>query len=153
MAENDDALQLTAYVDGELPEEARHRLEARPAVEPALKGMEQRLRVAMARVEALPSPQASAGLRRQVLAAVEPATPLERLRAWLTGPRLGAVGLAAAGAAAAVALWPGGEEPDEAEQVLLAQNLDLIEDLDVLGLDTADDLEVIASLHELEMQR
>ncbi|HNP71505.1 MAG TPA: response regulator, partial [Kouleothrix sp.] len=54
--------------------------------------------------------------------------------------------------ARAVLRRPRGEE-DEAEQLLLAQNLDVVEDLDVMGLETADDLEVIASLHVLELQR
>jgi len=152
MVEPDDALQLTAYLDGELDPAEVLRLQARLAQEPALRAREQRLRQAIAAVEALPSPQASPGLRRKVLEAVATPTLAERLQAWLTGPRLGLVGLAAAGAATAVALWPT-EEGEEDEQLLLAENFDVVEDLDVMGLDTADDLEVIASLHELEMQR
>jgi anti-sigma factor RsiW len=153
MAEHDDALQLTAYLDGELPPAEARRLEARLANEPALRGQAERLRQALARVAALPAPEASPALRRRVLEAVSAPTLGERLQAWLTGPRLGAVGLAVAGAAVAVAVWPSGEAAEEAEQVLLAQNLELVEDLDVLGLDSADDLEVITALHELESLR
>jgi anti-sigma factor RsiW len=154
MADTDDIRELTAYVDGELPAAEARRLEARLAQQPHLRAAEQRLRRAIAAVQALPSPQASPALRRKVLAAVEAPGPGERLRAWLSLPRLVPAGLAVAAAATAVALWPRSDEAeDEEEQVLLAQNLDVVEDLDVLGLDSADDLEVIASLHELEVAR
>ncbi len=153
MVEPDDTLQLTAYVDGELEAGQARRLEARLAQDPELREREQRLRRAVAAVEALPSPEASPGLRRKVLAAVEAPSLAERLKAWLTPPRLAALGMATAGTALVVAMWPRGDDADGEEQLLLAQNFDVVEDLDVMGLETADDLEVIASLHELELQR
>jgi anti-sigma factor RsiW len=153
MADTDDTLLLTAYVDGELSPDAARRLETRLDLDPVLRARERRLRGAVAAVEALPTPQPSAGLRDKVLAAVATPSLAERVGAWLTLPRVAPVGLALAAAGAAVVLWPRDADGDDEEQVFLAQNLDLVEDLDVLGLDTADDLEVIASLHELELQR
>ena len=57
-----------------------------------------------------------------------------------------------AAAVTAVVVWPQSEEP-EGEQLLLAQNLEVVENLDVLGLDSPEDLDVVTSLHELEVQR
>lgn len=153
MVDPDDTLQLTAYLDGELDSAEAARLEARLSRDPALRARADRLRRAIAAVEALPAPEASTALRRKVLAAVEPPTLLERLRASLTQPRVALAGLAAAGATiVAVGVLTRPEDDDE-DQLLLAQNLDLVEDLDVMDLDSADDVEVIASLHELEIQR
>jgi anti-sigma factor RsiW len=155
MAEKNWSSELTAYIDGALGAEDVKALEAALAADPALRGQEQRLRRSIELVEALPAPAAaSARLRAQVLSAIaaepEPSWGA-RLSAWLRGPRLVPVSFAIAAAATAVLVWPRrGEEPGDEEQLLVSLHLELVEDLDLVGVGTADDLEVIASLHELE---
>lgn len=157
MADKDYAAELTAYIDGELSELEAREVRAALDGDPVLRALEAKLRRVVGAVETLPSREASPALRRQVLAAIEAPTMKERLWAWLTGPGLVPTAAAVAATAAAVVLWPksGGPDdgPGDGEQLVLAQNLELVEDLDVLGLDSADDLDVIASLHELEVQR
>jgi hypothetical protein len=54
----------------------------------------------------------------------------------------------------AVVAWPRAvEAPPDEETLLLAQNLEVAEDLDLVGLDSADDLAVVAQLDELEVLR
>ena len=154
MADKDYSAALTAYIDGELDEGETRALEAALSKDPALRALEERLRSVVASVEALPHPAPSTALRRRVLAAIETPSLRERLSAWLSGPALVPAGLAVAAAVTAVLVWPRSDEP-EGEQLLVAQNLEVVEDLDLMGLDfdSPDDLEVIASLHELEVQR
>jgi anti-sigma factor RsiW len=157
---------LTAYIDGELPPERVRELEAALAKDPALRSLEQRLRKSIGAVDALPLPQTSPALRRAVMAAVFPPTssPQGALidqptfwQRWFTLPRLMPVGLALAATLAAVVVWPraGLEEgaPADEEKLLLAQNLDVVEDLDLMDLSSAEDLDVVADLHELEVAR
>lgn len=143
---------LTAYIDGELPPERVRELEAALAKDPALRSLEQRLRKSIGAVEALPLPASSPALRRAVLAAIDEPTFWQR---WFTLPRLMPVGLALAATLAAVVVWPraGMEEgaPADEEKLLLAQNLDVVEDLDLMDLSSTEDLDVVADLHELEV--
>ena len=143
--------ELTAYIDGELPPERVREMEAALAKDPALRSLEQRLRQSIGAVEALPSPATSPALRRAVLAAIDEPTFWQR---WFTLPRLMPVGLALAAVLVAVVVWPraGLEEgaPADEEKLLLAQNLDVVEDLDLVDLASAEDLDVVADLHELE---
>ena len=145
---------LTAYIDGELPPERVRALEAALAKDPALRSLEQRLRKSIDAVEALPLPASSPALRRAVLAAIDQPTFWQR---WFTLPRLMPVGLALAATLAAVVVWPraGLEDgaPADEEKLLLAQNLDVVEDLDLMDLSSAEDLDVVADLHELEVAR
>lgn len=142
--------ELTAYIDGELSPARAAEVEAALAADPALRAMEQRLRVSIAAIEGLPVPDTapSPALRRAVLDAVNMPTWKEK---WLTWPRLVPVGFALAAAVAVVA-WPREDvgAMDE-EKLLLAQNLDVVEDLDVIDLDSSADLDVVANLHELEV--
>jgi anti-sigma factor RsiW len=106
--------ELTAYIDGELSGDDADALERALRADPALSAQEQRLRRAVAAIEALPEPAASpsaARLRAQVLAAVTLAGPelrtsawQQRLARWFSGPRL--AGLAVAAAATVVVLAP-----------------------------------------------
>lgn len=143
---------LTAYVDGELDPARAAAVAEALAGDPDLRALEARLRASATLLQGLATPEASPALRRAVLAAVEAPTWRERLAAWLSPPR---VGLALAGAAAAAAVWvgarPAGFGGDE-EKLLVAQHLELLEDYEVLGLDDAGDLEVVAALHELEVR-
>ncbi len=148
--------ELTAYVDGELSELDAKRVEAALAADPALAAKEQQLRAVVAAVEALPAPEPSQALRRAVLNGLDQAPTIgERLAAWLTPARwMPAAGLAAA-AVAVVVLTRG--EPGtplngaDDEQLYVATNMEVLEDLDLAGLESPDDLEVIAQLNSLEV--
>lgn len=144
---------LTAYIDGELPPDRVAALEAELAKNPALRALEQGLRRSIEAVEALPLPLAetSPALRRAVLEAIAQPTFFER---WFTLPRLLPLGLALAAGLSAVVFWPSpGEDgaPVDEEKLLLAQNLEVVEDLDLMDLGSAEDLDVVAQLHELEV--
>lgn len=142
---------LSAYIDGELPPERVKEMEAALAKDPALRSLEQRLRRSIEAVEAMPLPQTSSpALRRAVLAAIDQPTFFER---WFKLPRLLPIGLAVAAGVSAVVFWPRPEEAvqfDE-EKLLLAQNLEEVEDLDLVDLGSTEDLDVVAQLHELEV--
>ncbi|MBL8912494.1 MAG: zf-HC2 domain-containing protein [Archangium sp.] len=148
---------LTAYIDGELSPERTKEVEAALAADPALRAMEQKLRRSISAVEALPSPvsESSAAMRRAVLNAVGEPTWKEK---WLRWPVLMPVAGLAAAAAVTLVVWPRGvvdEAPaglDE-EKLLLAQNLEVVEDLDLVGLESPEDLDVVADLDELEVMR
>lgn len=145
--------ELTAYIDGELSEARAKEVEAALKADPQLSALEQRLRASIAAVEALPAPvtEASPALRRAVLAAVAEPTWKEK---WLRWPVLVPVmGVAVAAAVTLVVLPRGGAELEgglDEEKLLLAQNLEVVEDLDLVDLDSADDLDVIADLQQLE---
>lgn len=143
---------LSAYIDGELPPERVKELEAALAKDPALRSLEQRLRKSIEAVEALPVPETSSpALRRAVLAAIDEPTFWER---WFTLPRLLPIGLALAAGVSAVVFWPRPAEevaPLDEEKLLLAQNLEVVEDLDLVDLGSTEDLDVVAELHELEV--
>ena len=144
--------ELTAYIDGELSEARAKEVEAALKADPQLSALEQRLRASIQAVEALPAPvtEASPALRRAVLAAVAEPTWKEK---WLRWPVLVPVmGVAVAAAVTLVVLPRGGAELEglDEEKLLLAQNLEVVEDLDLVDLDSADDLDVIADLQQLE---
>jgi anti-sigma factor RsiW len=148
--------ELTAYVDGELPELDMQRVKAAIEKDPKLAALEQVLRSTITAVEALPSPLPSQALRRAVLNGLDaPMTMSERLQKWLRPSRLmPALGMAAAAALVAVIAQQGAQvsAPHEAEeeQLYVAQNLEVLEDLELAGLESAEDLEVIAALDSLE---
>jgi anti-sigma factor RsiW len=150
----DIANDLTAYIDGELSEARAKEVEAALAADPALKALEQQLRATVVTLKALPEPAPSAALRRAVLSKVDEPTWRERLSTWLSPPRLVPMGLAVAAVVTAVVVWPRPvDAPPDEEMLLLAQNLEVAEDLDLVGLDSADDVSVVAQLDELEVVR
>lgn len=146
---------LTAYIDGELPEARAAEVAAALAADPQLQALETKLRATVVALKGLPDPDPSLALRRNVLALVDEPTWKERLAKWLTPPRLVPVGLAVAATLAAVVLWPGQPvvvDPGlDEDSLLVAQNLELAEDLDLVGLESPDDLAVVAQLDELEV--
>jgi anti-sigma factor RsiW len=149
------ALDLTAYVDGELSELDARRIEEALKADPELAALERRLRKAVTVVEKMEAPAPSLALRRAVLGRIDEPTALERLKAFFTLPRLvPAAGLAAAAAIAVVVVMKNRhhEAPlgQDAEALVLAENMDVVEDLDLMGLENPDDLEVVANLKELE---
>ena len=146
--------ELTAYVDGELSELDMQRVKAALAADPKLAALEQQLRMTVAAVEALPSPQPSQALRRAVLNGLDAPEGFSWAK-WLRPSRLmPALGMAAAAALVAVIAQQGAQvgplHEAEEEQLYVAQNLDVLEDLDLAGLESAEDLEVIAELNSLE---
>jgi anti-sigma factor RsiW len=156
MSTRDWAAELSAYIDGELSADDTRALEARLSEDPALRALEQRLRRTVTLMARVPEPSPTPAFRRAVLAAVAVPTFGERLRAWLSPGRLVPVGLVATAAAVTLVLvsgrevTPGAPAPDE-EQLLVAQNLDLLEEMDTVGLESPEDLDVVATLHELEV--
>lgn len=148
------ARNLTAYIDGELSELEHKRLEDALKTDPELAALERAMRATLEAVEKLPGPQPSSALRRAVLSRLDEKTAFEKLRALFTLPRLVPLAGLATAAVVAVAVVQGGAGADkpqlDSETLFVAQHMDVLEDLDLLGLEEADDLDVVASLHELE---
>lgn len=134
---------LTAWLDGELPDARAKEVAAAVASNPELAKQVDALRTMRARLAALSTPEPSPRLRALVLSEVA-RTP-EKRPFW---PAL-LLGLAAAAGLAALVWWPRDPALDE-DRVLLAQNLDLLEDYDAMTVTNPDDLEVIAAMKELE---
>lgn len=146
--------ELTAYIDGELPETERRAVEAALAADPKLKALEAKLRQTVALMAKVPAPAPSASLRASVLGRLdEEAAPKP---SWFSFPKLVPVFAVAAAALLVVVLRPrGGEVPPaiiEEDQVVLAQNMELVEDLDLVGLTSPEDLDVIEQLKDLEVK-
>ncbi len=147
---------LTAYMDGELPEARRAEVAAHLGTCADCQRTEALLRRAVASLAELPEFKPSADTRRAVLAKVEALPPplKERLLALLRP----AVLVPSLGLAAALVLvvyasreTRGLEGMDEGT-LELAANMELMEDYDIVGLDSFEDMEVVANLHELEVQ-
>jgi anti-sigma factor RsiW len=149
--------ELTAYVDGELAPARRTEVEAHLGTCAECRSTEALLQRTLASLAALPEFKPSADTRRAVLAKVD-ALPLplrERLKALLRPSVLmPSLGLAAAVGLAVVYTGsePQGLDVTDAGALELAANLELVEDYDIVGLDSSEDLEVIEHLHELEVQ-
>jgi anti-sigma factor RsiW len=150
---------LTAYVDGELPPARRAQVEAHLGTCADCHATEALLRRTVQQLATLPEFVPSASMRREVLAKVDALPPgfRERLRALLRPGVL--VPSAALAGAAVLALHMGkapGREPaldvTDAGALEVAANMDVAEDYDVAGLDSVEDMEVVAHLHELEVR-
>ncbi len=149
----DWAEELSAYIDGELDEETTKAVEAQLSSDPSLKRLEQQLRQTVSLMASMQAPQPSLALRRQVLLSIDEPTWAERVRGFLRPSRWVPVGaLVAVGVVALVASRPRERSPvvENEEQLFLAQEMDVLEDLDLVDLQGADDLEVVAGLHELK---
>jgi anti-sigma factor RsiW len=148
--------ELTAYIDGELPAARRTQVEAHLGGCAECKSTEALLRSTVASLAQLPEFVPSADTRRAVLAKVEALPPplKERLLALLR-PSVLVPSMGLAAALALVVYTSGeGQAVDVADEgtLELAANMELMEDYDVVGLDSSEDLEVIENLHELEVQ-
>ncbi|RKH45186.1 anti-sigma factor family protein [Corallococcus llansteffanensis] len=150
---------LTAYVDGELPPPHRARVEAHLGTCADCQQTERLLRVTVARMAELPAFTPSPSARREVLARLDalPPTWRERLASLLRpGVLVPSLGVAAAAVLAVLVVGRGGGESTALDEwdpgaLEVATNLELVEDYEVLGLDSSDDLEVVENLHELGM--
>lgn len=146
---------LTAYLDQELSPARHEELERHLPTCGSCRAAEALLRRTVRQLATLPAFEPSAALRRAVLSRLdeEPGGLLSRLRALFQPTVLiPSLGLVAAVLVAVVMTRPGpGPELSDAGQLELAANLELVEDLEVLGVDSLADLEVVEHLHELEV--
>jgi anti-sigma factor RsiW len=149
--------ELTAYLDGELDAATRVRVETHLGSCPECQGTHALLERGLKRMEGLPAFEPSAGARRAFLLrmdGVKDPWPL-RLKGYLKpAVLLPATGLFAAGVVATVvAVHTEGRHrgADLGEgQLELAQNLEVLENYEVLGLQKPEDVEVVMHLRELE---
>lgn len=148
--------ELTAYVDGELPAARRAEVEAHLGTCEECRSTEALLRRTLSSLAALPEFKPSMDTRRAVLAKVD-ALPLplrERLKALLR-PTLLVPSMGLAAALGLVVVLSGDSQSldvTDAGALELAANLELVEDIDIVGLEGSEDLEVIEHLHELEVE-
>lgn len=145
---------LTAYLDSELPSARLQELERHLPGCSSCGATVALLRRNVQRLAALPAFEPSPALRRAVLRKVaeEPPGLLARLQAFLRPAVLvPSLGLAAALVAVFLLSRPDASlELADANQLELAANMEVVEDLEVLGVDSPSDLEVIEHLHEVE---
>ena len=151
--------ELTAYVDGELDPSDARTVRAHLAGCADCRATEALLRRTVQVLEALPAFEPSLGLRRAVLNRVDTtrAPFAERFRGWLRPGVLvpSAFGLLAAGLVALLVAGPGAQKNLPAElqdgaALDVAMNFDVASDFELLGLESPDDVEVVARLDELE---
>lgn len=143
-------LDLTAYLDGELPTGRRHELEGHLRECRSCQATAQLLEKTMGKLASLPGFEASPTLRAAVLSQIaqQPLSLRDKLRQ-LGRPTL-LVPSAGLAAAALLAVLLVGKGPRDAHERELGANLEMIEDYEVLGLTSIEDLEIVQHLHELE---
>lgn len=146
---------LTAYMDGELPAPRRAEVERHLASCVRCQATHALLSRTVVRMAELPQPSPSPSMRREVLARLEERpTLLERLRSALRPmvvvPSLGLMAAALLAVVLTTRAHHRGVEVTDAAQLELAANLDVVEDYDVLGVSTPEDVEVVEHLQELE---
>jgi anti-sigma factor RsiW len=147
---------LTAYVDGELPPARRMAVEAHLGTCAGCQSTHALLVNAVARLAELPAFEPSPHTRRAVLAKLDagPVPWWQRLKGLLRPAVLvPSVGLAVALGVALLMAGPANDAPLELADpgvMELAANLEVAEDYELLGLESPEDLEVVANLHELE---
>jgi len=146
-------LELTAYIDGELPASRREAVAVHLARCPTCQQTAEVLRDTVSKLVSLPPVEVSGSLRSAVLSRIaqEPVRARHKLRDFLQiRLLLPSAGLAAT-AAMALLLWTRpSRELHELRQYELGANLEIIEDYEVLGITSIEDLDVVQHLHELE---
>ncbi len=151
--------ELTAYVDAELSPQHMAAMRAHLLGCPACRATEALLRSTLVTLETLPPFEPSVGLRRRVLGRLDelPASFGERVRALLRPAIVlpSAAALLSAGVVAALLASPGvrGGLPAELQDsraLDVAMNYEVLRDYQVLGLESPDDVEVVAQLDQLE---
>ena len=145
---------LTAFVDGELSaaDTARVRKHLESCAE--CRATAALLQRTVTTVVALPAFQPSPGLRRRVLTRVEalPRPWAERFRDWFRPTVLLPLGLGVALVAVLALVAVHDTERRRNLELAVASNYELLSDYEVVGL-SADDLEVVEHLDELEARR
>ena len=147
--------ELTAYVDRELDDVSRKAIDAHLSVCGRCRASLALLQDAVGELAALPSPPPSPNLRRDVLRRIDqPGRWIDRVQWWIRRPAVWVpAGALTAALVAALALSARGERATDAEEAMqleLAANLEEVEDLDVVGLEDPEDLEIVLHLPELE---
>jgi anti-sigma factor RsiW len=154
MSEKNWQNELTAYIDGELSETERREVDVQLARDPKLRALETKLRATVTLMRRLEAPMPSAALKAGVMSQLDDSA-VHAKTSWLSLPKLVPL-VAFAAAALMVVVLRGKQEGLPAivvdDQVLLAQNIELVEDLDLLGLGSVDDVDIIEQLKELEVQ-
>jgi anti-sigma factor RsiW len=149
---------LTAYLDGELPSLRAKQVESHLAGCADCRATEALLRKTVVQLKSMPAFAPSPSMRRAVMHRLDEAPGWRERLAALLSPEIlmPSAGLAAA-ALVAAAINAASQHPSvpgamNGDQIALAQNLDVISDYDVLGLERPEDLEVIQHLKELEAE-
>lgn len=151
--------ELTAYVDGELSPAQTAAVRMHLGTCADCHATEALLRRTVQTVQTLPAFEPSLGLRRSVFHQVEalPGSFLERLRRWLRPVVLvpSMTGLLTALLLVLFVVKHGAQpallpELQDNSALDLAMNYEVVANYDVLGLESPEDVEVVAHLPELE---
>jgi anti-sigma factor RsiW len=147
--------ELTAYVDRELDDVNRKAIDAHLSVCARCRTSLALLQDAVGELAALSSPPLSPNLRRDILRRIDPPRRwVDRVRWLILRPAVWVpAGALTAALVAALALSTRVERATDAEEAIqleLAANLEDVEDLDVVGLEDPEDLEIVLHLPELE---
>lgn len=154
----DYSSELTAYIDGEVSAELRAEIEAQLQRDPSLASAERRLRKTIELMKAVPESAPSATLKSAVMRQLDSGASVSRLPVWWSARALVPMGAIAAAALVGIVVLqqpvqPQGATSVQEEELLVAQQMDEVEDLELVGIESADDLDVIEQLNELEVQR
>jgi anti-sigma factor RsiW len=143
-------MDLTAYLDGELPTARRDEVQNHLRECRSCQATAQLLERAVAKLASLPAFEASRSMRAAVLSQIAqpPLSLRDKFRQlWRPGLLVPSAGLAAAALLGVLLVGKGPRDTRERE---LSANLEMIEDYEVLGLTSIEDLEIVQHLHELE---
>ncbi|MGV3625973.1 MAG: anti-sigma factor family protein [Archangium sp.] len=147
MTHEEAEAELSAWLDGELEPAKAEEVGALVASDAKLSALAAKLKQSRELLASLDSPEPSPRLRANVLSAIAAPVPAPWWKSWLTIPRV-SLGALAAVALISALLW---KQPDlDEEKLLVAQNLELLEDYEVMSLRDSEDLEVIAAMKELQ---
>lgn len=142
MTHEEAEAELSAWLDGELEAARAKEVEALVATDAELSSLAEKLKASKVLLTSLSSPDAPPRLRANVLSAIDQPPWWKK---WFTVPRVALAAVATLG----VVVWlRPGVNVDE-QNLLVAQNLELLEDYEVLSLRDAEDLEVISAMNEL----
>jgi anti-sigma factor RsiW len=149
--------ELTAYLDSELPLLQMKQVQQHLETCTDCRGTVELLKSTLAQLSAVPAFEPSPSLRRAVFAQLdrESESFWEKFVRWLK-PQilLPSVGLVAAAVVVMViAIRRPATLPRDAQLFELASNLELVQDYEVIGINSVEDLEVVKHLHELEEEQ
>ncbi len=140
---------LTAYIDGELSPADTAAMKTALSEDAALRALEASLRGAVAATQRLSHPAPSAALKSAVLAQLAQTPAASWWKPWLSPVRVAPV-VALAAAVVLVVSRSTSEPALEPEALAVAAQIELLESMDEVGLDSAEDVDLVAHLHELE---